>query len=201
MSLEMPLTPSRRTEPRTRATREERHIRRSVHRANTARLSQQHGEIVVDGGAVAASRAAAEAPVHHHEFTAFVEKPDRLHEPAARRRPVSGLLVDVQRPEAGGAVVGVAVAGDLSATVCTTEVFGGAREAPRQEAPRFVDPDGARRGRSVGGIATRARASGRRSSTSCPKLADRSRSRPRSAASKPRWRRGPASGRSGRRRA
>jgi hypothetical protein len=102
------------------------------------------GQVVIDRGAVAAADSAADTLVDHDELAAFVEKPDRLHEAAAVGGPVPGVHVDMHRPEAGGAVVRVAVAGDLSATVCATEVCAGAREAPRQEAPR--DPDGARRG-------------------------------------------------------
>jgi hypothetical protein len=69
-----------------------------------------------------------------------------MHETATGRRPVSGVHVNVHGPEAGRAVVGVAVAGDLSAALRATEVFVRAREAPWQEVPRFVDPDGARWG-------------------------------------------------------
>jgi hypothetical protein len=109
-------------------------------------LSQELGEIVIGGGAVPTSEPASDALVDHDELAPLVEETDRLHEAATGGGPVSGVHVDVHGPEAGGTVVRVAVAGDLSATVRATEVFVRAREAPRQEAPRFVDPDGARRG-------------------------------------------------------
>jgi hypothetical protein len=84
--------------------------------------------------------------MNHDELAALVEEPDRLHEAATGRGPVSRVHVYVHRPETGRAVVRVAVAGDLTAALRATEVFVRAREAPWQEAPRFVDPDGARRG-------------------------------------------------------
>jgi hypothetical protein len=71
--------------------------------------------------------------------------------------------VDVHRPKAAGAVIRVAVASDPVARVRATEVFAGAREAPRQKAPRFVEPNGARHGDPSAGSPSRARASGRRS--------------------------------------
>jgi hypothetical protein len=91
-------------------------------------------------------QSAAHALVDHDELVPLVEDSDRPHEAATGLSPVSGVHVDVHGPETGGAVVRVAVAGDRSAALRATEVLVGAREAPRQEAPRFVDPDGARRG-------------------------------------------------------
>src|SRR5688572_31244512 len=66
-------------------------------------------------------------------------------------------------PETLRAVVRVAVAADGPVAVGAAEVFACAREAPRQKAPRFVEPNGARRGDPWAGSPTRARASGRRS--------------------------------------
>ena len=60
-------------------------------------------------------------------------------------------------------MVRVAVAGDPVATIRATEVLAGAREASRQKAPRFVEPNGARPGDPSAGSPSRARASGRRS--------------------------------------
>ena len=110
-----------------------------MHRIEKAR------QVVIAARAVSASHTAAEALVDHQEFTAFVESAHRFHEPATGRGPVSRVHVDMHRPQAGGAVIRVAVAGNLSTAVCAMEVFAGTRETPRQKAPRFVDPYGARR--------------------------------------------------------
>jgi hypothetical protein len=114
--------------------------------ARATALPQKLGEIVIDGGAVPSPQSTPDALVDQDELAALVEEPDRLHEAATGRGPVSGAHVDVHGPETAGAMIRVAVAGDLTAAVRATEVFVRARKAPRQEAPRFVDPDGARRG-------------------------------------------------------
>jgi hypothetical protein len=91
--------------------------------------------------------------VDDEELAALVEEADRPHEGATRRCPVAGMHVDVPRPETDGAVVRVAVASDVVVALGAAEVLAGAREAPRQEAPRFVEPNGGAPGRSVCGIA------------------------------------------------
>jgi hypothetical protein len=99
----------------------------------------------------------------HEELPALVDKADRLHERATRGRPIAGLHVDVLGPEPGAAVIRVTVACDPAVAVRATEVLAGAREAPRQKAPRFVEPNGARRRDPSAGSPSRARTSGRRS--------------------------------------
>jgi hypothetical protein len=109
------------------------------------------------------SFAAAGALLNHDELPVLVDKAEWLHERATRGRPVAGVQVDVLGPEAGGAVVRVTVACDPAVAVGATEVLAGAREAPRQKAPRFVEPNGARRRDPSAGSPSRARTSGRRS--------------------------------------
>jgi hypothetical protein len=99
----------------------------------------------------------------HDELPALADKGDWLHQRATRARPVSGVHVDVLGPEAGGAVVRITVACDAAVAVRATEVLAGAREAPRQKAPRFVEPNGARRRDPSAGSPSRGRTSGRRS--------------------------------------
>jgi Luciferase len=104
--------------------------------------------------------------VHEHELAALVQELDRLHERAALCSPVAGIHVDVYGPETGRAVVREPVAGDRMATLTATEILAGAREARRQEAPRFVEPNGSAPGGSVCGIAIEG--AGVRSSKSVP---------------------------------
>jgi hypothetical protein len=100
--------------------------------------------------------------VDQDKATALVEQANRVHGTAAGHRPVAGVVVHMLGPEAGWAMVGVAVAGDQQATVIATEDFERAREA-RQEAPRFVEPNRARSGDPSAGSPPRALVSGRRS--------------------------------------
>jgi hypothetical protein len=99
----------------------------------------------------------------HDELPALADESDWLHERVTRGCPVAGVHVDVLGPEAGGAVVRVTVARDPAVAVGATEVLAGARKAPRQKAPRFVEPNGARRRDPSAGSPSRARTSGRRS--------------------------------------
>jgi hypothetical protein len=103
--------------------------------------------------------------VDDDELPPFVQQIDRPHRGATRRSPVAGLDIDMHRPETLRAVVRVTVADDRVATVGATEILASAREAPRQEAPRFFESNGARSKRDPRcGIAVEgARASDRRS--------------------------------------
>ena len=125
--------------------------------------TEEFRQIVVGAGAIATLLGAAGALVDQDELAALVEKAYRLHERATRGCPVAGVHVDVHGPEAVGAVVRVAVACNPAVAVRATEVLASAREPPRQRAPRFVEPNGARRRDPSAGSPSRARASGRRS--------------------------------------
>ena len=119
--------------------------------------------IIIPVRTVAAPDLASGALVQDDEPPALVQERNRLHQRATKPSSVAGIDVDVHRPQAVRTVVGVAIPGDQLAAVRTTEVLACAREAPRQRAPRFVEPDGAARGRSVWGSPSWARASSRRS--------------------------------------
>jgi hypothetical protein len=69
----------------------------------------------------------------------------------------------VQRPQADGAVVRVAVARHGGAASCPRDDLAPPRQRPRQVAPRFVEPTEGAPGRSTSGIAVVGAKSGRRS--------------------------------------
>jgi hypothetical protein len=70
--------------------------------------------------------------VDENEPSSLIQQLHGLHEGATSRRAVSGMNVDMKRPETTRAVVRVAVSRDIEAAVETPEVFAGALEAPRQ---------------------------------------------------------------------
>jgi hypothetical protein len=57
---------------------------------------------------------------------------DRLHRSAAGRRAISGMFIDMVRPQAMGAVVGKAVADDVGPTLHAIEILASANEARRR---------------------------------------------------------------------
>jgi hypothetical protein len=115
---------------------------------------QQLVEVVVGRGSVPATGPAAGALVDEDERVTLEQKLHGSHRGATRRCPIAGVDVDVHRPQAGRAVVRVAVTGDLVAALGAAEVLACAREAPRQKAPRRIEPNGGAQGRSSNGIAS-----------------------------------------------
>lgn len=94
---------------------------------------QQWREVVVPTRPAPAPRATARALVDDDELATLIEELNRPHRGATGPCPIAGLHIDVQGPEADGAVVRVAITAGLMAAVETGEVFAGALEAPRQK--------------------------------------------------------------------